>query len=250
MFEQTFVKPNAAGRKSQAVLVSFLGQVLLLAILVLSPLVFLDTISAAKLNPLFLAPVPPPAPPPLPSVPQSPPNKRPTKTFCVLCVPKKIPTEIVIFKDKEEPLPPPTLACKDCVVGGGPNTPEGPFVPGFTPPAGPPPTPPVVKEPTKPETPQKPVRLSTGVADGHLVSKILPQYPPMAKQAGIQGVVRFNAIIGKDGKIRELQFVSGHPMLVEAARLAISQWVYKPWKVSGELVEVSAQIDVNFSLSR
>jgi protein TonB len=43
-------------------------------------------------------------------------------------------------------------------------------------------------------------------------------YPPLAKQARIQGTVRFTAIIGKDGTIQNLQLVSGHPLLVEAAR--------------------------------
>jgi len=76
-----------------------------------------------------------------------------------------------------------------------------------------------------------------------------PQYPPLARQARIQGTVRFNAIIGKDGNIANLTLVSGHPLLVPAATAAVKQWVYKPTLLNGEPVEVVTVIDVNFTLS-
>ena len=65
-----------------------------------------------------------------------------------------------------------------------------------------------------------------------------PIYPPLAKQARIQGVVRLNAIIGKDGTIQNLTVASGHPLLVPAALEAVKQWVYKPTLLNGEPVEV------------
>ena len=81
-----------------------------------------------------------------------------------------------------------------------------------------------------------------------LVSKVEPVYPPLAKQARIQGMVRFTAIIGKDGRIQNLQLVSGHPLLVAAAQEAVKQWVYKPTFFNGGLVEVLTQVDVSFVL--
>ena len=75
-------------------------------------------------------------------------------------------------------------------------------------------------------------------------------YPPLAKQARIQGTVRFNAVIGKDGTIQNLTLVSGHPLLVPSATEAVSQWVYQPTLLNGEPVEVVTQIDVNFTLSQ
>ena len=50
-----------------------------------------------------------------------------------------------------------------------------------------------------------------------------PVYPPLAKQARIQGVARFNVIIGKDGTVQDIQVASGHPLLVEAALDAVRQ---------------------------
>ena len=77
-----------------------------------------------------------------------------------------------------------------------------------------------------------------------------PSYPPLAKQARIQGHVVFEAIIGRDGTIQNLRLVSGHPLLVPAAQAAVSQWLYHPTLLNGEPVEVMTSIDVNFTLSQ
>jgi protein TonB len=76
-----------------------------------------------------------------------------------------------------------------------------------------------------------------------------PVYPPLARQALIDGTVRFTAIIGGDGHILNLQLVSGHPLLVPAAQDAVRQWVYRPTLLNGTPVEVVTQIDVPFTLS-
>jgi protein TonB len=96
----------------------------------------------------------------------------------------------------------------------------------------------------------QPIRIGGNVQAANLIRKVQPVYPPLAKQARIQGTVRFTAIIGKDGTIQNLQLVTGHPLLVEAARSAVSQWQYKPTLLNGEPVEVVTQIDVNFTLSQ
>jgi TonB family protein len=65
----------------------------------------------------------------------------------------------------------------------------------------------------------------------------------------IQGVVRFNATIGTDGHVRDLQVISGHPLPIRAAKEAVQQWVYRPTLVNGKPVEVSTEIDFPFNLS-
>jgi TonB family protein len=77
-----------------------------------------------------------------------------------------------------------------------------------------------------------------------------PPYPPLAKQARIQGVVRLDAIIAKDGTMKDLRVASGHPLLVPAALEAVRQWVYKPTLLNGNPVEVATVVDVNFTLSQ
>ena len=93
------------------------------------------------------------------------------------------------------------------------------------------------------------IRVGGGVEAANLIHKVTPLYPPEAKAARIQGVVRFNATIGKDGSILELTLINGHPLLVQSAQDAVRQWVYKPTLLNGNPVEVVTQIDVNFTLT-
>jgi len=97
-------------------------------------------------------------------------------------------------------------------------------------------------------TPQR-VRGSQGVTQGLLIRKIQPNYPPLARQARIEGSVLLQAEISKDGTIENLHLISGHPMLAPAAIEAVKQWKYKPYILNGEPVEVETQITVNFTLS-
>jgi TonB family protein len=83
----------------------------------------------------------------------------------------------------------------------------------------------------------------------NLISAAKPIYPPLAKMARQQGTVRFEATVGKDGAVENLKLVSGPPLLVQAARDAVKQWVYRPTLVNGVPVEVVTTVDVNFSLA-
>ena len=93
------------------------------------------------------------------------------------------------------------------------------------------------------------IRVGGNVEAGKLVNKVQPEYPEGARQARIEGVVRLHAIIGKDGSIIQLEVVSGHPLLLQAALDAVRQWVYRPTLLEGRPVEVDTTIDVIFSLN-
>jgi len=82
-----------------------------------------------------------------------------------------------------------------------------------------------------------------------LINKVTPQYPPLARQTRISGTVRLHAIIAKDGSVQELNVISGHPLLVQAALDAVRQWRYRPTLLNGEPVEVDTTVDVIFSLN-
>jgi TonB family protein len=87
------------------------------------------------------------------------------------------------------------------------------------------------------------------VQQSKLINQPKPQYPPLARQARIQGTVRFSAVIDKDGRVTNLTLVSGHPLLAPAAQDAVRQWVYQPTLLNGQPVEVMTEIDVNFTLA-
>jgi protein TonB len=79
-----------------------------------------------------------------------------------------------------------------------------------------------------------------------LITRKEPEYPKIAKQTGAKGVVTLNATIGKDGRIKAVKVISGHPMLQNAAIEAVKQWVYKPTLLNGTAVETETQIMLNF----
>jgi TonB family protein len=93
------------------------------------------------------------------------------------------------------------------------------------------------------------VRVSQGVMQGMVISKVQPVYPADAKAARIQGSVVIAAIIGKDGNIQSERLMSGHPLLAPAAMDAVRQWKYRPYLLNGQAMEVDTQVTVNFTLS-
>jgi periplasmic protein TonB len=90
-------------------------------------------------------------------------------------------------------------------------------------------------------------RTST-MLEGSLIRRVQPVYPPLAKIAHIQGPVVLFAVISKTGLIEDLRLASGHPMLSKAAIDAVSQWLYRPYVLNNEPIEVETQITVNFVL--
>jgi periplasmic protein TonB len=254
MFEQTFVEGKT--KKTWTVLVAFIAQIVLMIVAVILPMIYFDVLPKTTLQSFLVAPPPPPPPPPPPSAPA------PVKIVKViprqfdagkLMAPKVVPKEIATIKEEE--LPPATTGVAG-VVGGVPGgvaggTPGGVLggiiSSGNQVAALPPPPPPPVEK--KPVTPKR-ITIGGNVQQAKLVRQPKPNYPPLAKQARISGVVHLAAIISKDGTIQDLKVISGHPLLIPAALEAVKQWVYQPTLLNGEPVEVSTQIDVNFTLSQ
>src|SRR5882672_274996 len=100
----------------------------------------------------------------------------------------------------------------------------------------------------KPPAPAHPIKISIW-AEGNLIYRVQPLYPPLARQARIQGAVQLRAIISKAGTIEHLTLENGHPMLAGAAIDAVRQWRYRPYLLNDEPVEIETEITVNFVLS-
>ncbi len=112
----------------------------------------------------------------------------------------------------------------------------------------PPPPAQAVKEAAPPPIPAR-IKVGGLVQQGKILYQPMPVYPPLARAARVQGTVRLEGILGKDGRVRELRVISGHPLLAPAALEAVRRWIYKPTLLNGEAVEVVAPIDVNFTLN-
>jgi protein TonB len=94
------------------------------------------------------------------------------------------------------------------------------------------------------------VVIHDGVTKGVMVHMVRPKYPKAARKAHIEGTVVMRAEIGKDGRIQDLEAVSGPPELVPAAMEAVRKWRYRPYLLYNEPVVVDTEIRVNFALTQ
>ena len=91
-------------------------------------------------------------------------------------------------------------------------------------------------------------RVAQAVMSAQLTNKVAPVYPPLARQARIQGMVTLTVEVNKTGDVEDVQLVSGHPMLAPSAITAVKQWKYKPYELNGEVINVETTVTVNFTL--
>lgn len=92
------------------------------------------------------------------------------------------------------------------------------------------------------------IRVGGNVQMAQVVKTVPPVYPPLARQARIQGRVVLDVVIGKDGKVQNITVNSGHALLIQAALDAVRQWEYRVTLLNGQPVEVSTQVEVTFAL--
>jgi len=234
-------------RRGWATILSLAIQGVLLCIAVLIPLIYTEALPKQQLLTLLVAPPPPPPPPP-PAAPEVAKSVRPIETEMVggqLRTPTRIPSKIAMIREEQ---PPPAVSSSGViggVPGGIPGGQLGGVIGGII---GSTSNLNVVPRAPKPESTMR-VRVSQGVSVGRLINKVEPVYPPLARNARVQGQVVLTAIISKDGTIQDLRVLSGHPLLVQAALDAVRQWRYKPYLLNGEPVEVETTVTVNFTLT-
>ncbi|WP_334269808.1 energy transducer TonB [Edaphobacter sp. HDX4] len=94
----------------------------------------------------------------------------------------------------------------------------------------------------------KPVRISSGVSAGMLLSPLHPVYPAIARATRTSGTVVVEALISKSGTVERLHVVSGPELLRTAALDAIRTARYRPFLLNGDPTEVQTTITVNFTL--
>lgn len=80
------------------------------------------------------------------------------------------------------------------------------------------------------------------------ITKIPASYPDIAREAGVDGVVMVQALVGKDGKVKDTKVTKSIPMLDAAAVSAVRQWVFKPALSNNKPVAVWVAVPVRFTL--
>lgn len=229
--------------------VAYIFEVIIIGVMVLVPLIYTEALPKAQLMTFLAAPPPPPPPPPPPAAAAPAPKViHRVSAEDMMRAPTVIPKTIQKVRDEPEPAPNAGVGVVGGVPGGVPGGQMGGVlggvIGGVLSAASAPPPPP----PPKPQTPKR-IRVGGQVESAKLIFQPKPEYPPLAKMARIQGTVRLDAVISKDGTIQDLRVISGHPLLVKSALEAVQRWRYQPTMLNGDAVEVATEIDVNFTLA-
>jgi len=99
-----------------------------------------------------------------------------------------------------------------------------------------------------PAAAQEPVRVGGDIKEPRRITSVAPVYPPIAQQAGVQGIVIIEAIIGTDGAVESARVLRPVPLLDQAALDAVTQWRYTPTLLNGQPVKVVMTVTVSFNL--
>src|SRR6202140_3466159 len=217
MFEDILIESGGRlkTQRGRTSVVAFTIEFMIIGVMVLIPLIFTEALPKQQLMTFLVAPPPPPPPPPPAAAPVR--IVKQIQTDIIngqLRTPTKIPKKVEMIKEDEAP-PPVMPGVVGGVPGGVPGGQMGGVIGGII--SSTPVAVPKVAAPTR-------VRVSQGVTEGMVLRRVQPNYPPLARQARIQGDVILQAEISKEGAIENLRVISGHPMLAPAAIDAVKQW--------------------------
>jgi protein TonB len=213
-------------------LLAFAINLSLFAILIVQPLIYPEGLAARMLSQTLYAPASPLAPATQRPLAAQPTSRQSLSFHNPFIVPSRIPR----FTPTADDVPPPSDFPAGSSIGTVPGAEVSTTLFARA-------TPPAVLRPPTP----KPV-ISQGVAQGMLLYRPSPAYPPIAKAAGVFGTVVLVATISKAGTIENLRVLSGPAQLRSAALEAVERWRYRPYLLNNEPVEVETTVNVVFSL--
>lgn len=221
-----------------------------LAVLLILPLYFTAGLDSHRLNLTFLAPPAMPAgPPPAPltsSAAPRPAHITPVRIFNAgkLTAPSFIPKAVVTTPGEAAMPPDDTFAG---VPGGVPGGQVGGVLGGIL--GGLPKGAPLAVPVAAPAGPKEPVRVGGLVKPPRLLFAPDADYPVLARQSRLSGVVIVEAVIDEQGYVKSARVVSGHPLLVPAALSAVSKRRYEPTVLDGQPTPIDLRVEISFKFS-
>ena len=228
--------------KPWTVALSFAVQIGIVLVMILIPLIYTEALPKQLLTTFLVAPPPPPPPPPPAAAIQR--IVKPVARLIhngQMTAPTVIPKKVEMIKEEELPPDVGAVGVTGGVPGGVPGGQAGGVLGGIIGGTG-------AGLPPPPKVAPSRIRVGGNVAQANLIHMVNPQYPAIAKTAHISGTILLHAIIGKDGTVQNLQYISGPPLLMQSAMDAVKQWRYKPTLLNGDPVDVDTTISVVFTL--
>jgi protein TonB len=92
-----------------------------------------------------------------------------------------------------------------------------------------------------------PIRVGGHIQPPRRIRHVDPLYPELARRAGVAGVVVLECVIDREGAVRRVRVVSGHPLLDTAAVAAVREWSYRPTLLNGMPIEIVMTVTVRFA---
>lgn len=213
----------------------------IVAALIIVPLYTTAKITLNEYNDVPLVAPPPPPPPAVAAAPAAPhmAHSRAQFTYTTrkLTAPKSIPKTIA--RESNDAVAPDLGG----VVGGVPGGVAGELggIGGIFGGTG------AAPRPAQPQSKPTLVRVGSLLKAPRQIFNVNPEYPTLALQTRIRGVVVVDAIIDEKGNVVQARAVSGHPLLIPAALKAVLQWRYEPSSLNGRPVSVELEVQVNFN---
>lgn len=91
--------------------------------------------------------------------------------------------------------------------------------------------------------------LDNRIAARLLIHIASPDYPAVAKINLIQGVVKLQIIVSREGKVTSAHVLDGQPMLAAAAIAGVREWLYRPYESPRGAEPFSTEVEVKFQLN-
>jgi periplasmic protein TonB len=81
-----------------------------------------------------------------------------------------------------------------------------------------------------------------------VTSKVSPEYPPIARQLKIEGMVELEALVTESDTVEKVNILSGNPMLTRPASEALKKWKYAPFTIDGKAVKALVPVSLSFRM--
>ena len=252
MFESIERRRISTVRRIVTLLVSVFLHATIILMLVVLPLVYFNILPQQEILTYLMIspppPPPPPAPPPPPPTRKAASPQRPAEVTSGFTAPSEIPKTIPPPNDEPVVVDVPRVSESELVgvsggvIGGVPSGIQGMLLSPN--PLPPPPPPPPMALPK----PHAPLAVSNLQQQSKLIRMVQPTYPPLAREARIQGVVLLHIVVDEEGNVAQEDVLSGHPLLQDAAIAAVKRWKYSPTILNDRPIQVTTTVTVVFTL--
>jgi protein TonB len=92
------------------------------------------------------------------------------------------------------------------------------------------------------------VRIGGQVVAPKLVHRVEPRYPALAVQARAQAAIILEAHVDRNGHIKNITILRGHPLFDDEVLAAVKQWRYQPLLLNGVPTEFLLTVTLFFKI--